>query len=464
MEVKGATVIDVGATVDASADFGTEALHDSWDDELTNLVAANADVIVRCPWLGDAEMELSPAINSIQVQLTPENVDMVVAEVHQMLARAAEENAEEEETIADDEITDNKPKPKAEANDTKSAQESESIGKTDAPKRIIKTSEKANEKIVTPASDATAENSAQVAAKNISATTQGAEKIERNAAAKKQTATKPENVQTVARTTVKPTSHIPKKPTTKVTQDPIAEKVYDIDTPEHGGEKPVIKESPIDKVELIIPAEETMDVEEIMNPEQKKTKEPTIIETAVLNEIKPEMTSEDMVEFSNMSTTDTETNTESNQPIEVDATPSFEEVTTQIVNKVYDSEPEDQAKIYEIIEQITEYAATQNRGEMDETESHQELEDLFAELLDILEIDYTPELIDDLAKTTIRWSSVPEEISFITEKDEPETEDQNHAGQSAKPKQSAFVNDLKKVLAQAYAIGRSTLKLCSLSS
>jgi hypothetical protein len=462
MEVKGATVIDVGATVDASADFGTEALHDSWDDELTNLVAANADVIVRCPWLGDAEMELSPAINSIQVQLTPENVDMVVAEVHQMLARAAEENAEEEETIADDEITDNKPKPKTEANDTKSAQESESTGKTNAPKKIIKTSEKANEKIVTPASDATAENSAQVAAKNISATTQGAEKIERNDVAKKQTVKKTESLPSAAQITIKPTSQTPKRSITKTTPDPIVEKVNDIDIPEHTEQKTAIDEKPIDKAELIIPAEETMDAEEIMDPEQKKTKEPTVIETTVLNEIGQEMTSEDMVEFSNMSTTDTETNTESNQPIEVDVTPSFEEVTTQIVNKVYDSEPEVQVSLSEIVERITELPAVVESAEIDKTEAQEELEELFVELLEALQIEYTPEIVEELARSTLNGYLLETELEEVEL--EELNEDNGHAKstQISTAKQTTVLSDLKKVLAQAYAIGSSTLKLCSL--
>lgn len=107
---------------DFYGNFGIETTDDNWDQELTGLVAANADVIIKSPWHQGVETTLSAAILAAP-EINRENVHIFVAEVHRLLANQAtetEEHADEEKSEPEDELeemeTPNAEKPEQELN------------------------------------------------------------------------------------------------------------------------------------------------------------------------------------------------------------------------------------------------------------------------------------------------------------------------------------------------------------
>lgn len=71
-----------------------EVMTDNWDTELTALVAQNADVLVRPSWMS-VEVPLSAAMYNIII--TRQNVDVLVAEIYRLLTTREEEVKEPEE-------------------------------------------------------------------------------------------------------------------------------------------------------------------------------------------------------------------------------------------------------------------------------------------------------------------------------------------------------------------------------
>ena len=90
-------------------DFGKEVANENWDFGLTNLVAQYAHVVVRCSWLGGAEVTLGTAMVAYPVPITPENVHSVIAEVYQLLANQVTETEEAQEEVPEEEPENQKP-------------------------------------------------------------------------------------------------------------------------------------------------------------------------------------------------------------------------------------------------------------------------------------------------------------------------------------------------------------------
>ena len=96
------TVLETEEDINISDNLQAETINeDDWDKQLTDLVAANADVIIESPWHGGAEMTLSAAILMCQVKITSENVYFFVSEVQRLLANRL---IKKEETRSEDEL------------------------------------------------------------------------------------------------------------------------------------------------------------------------------------------------------------------------------------------------------------------------------------------------------------------------------------------------------------------------
>lgn len=111
------------------------------DGEVGPLVAAHADVIAPCRWMGGAEVTLSTAICNYYMIMTEENADQVLADIYEFIANEIsgkeeldeqnEEKPESEEPEDDNEKTDAKPEPQKEP--AKPEQKPESKPKEPAP-------------------------------------------------------------------------------------------------------------------------------------------------------------------------------------------------------------------------------------------------------------------------------------------------------------------------------------------
>jgi len=86
------SVIGVEDQSNVSDNFDVETI-DEWGGELTALVAENADVLVRCPWLNDAEVTLSAAMNAYKypANMTAEDEPFLISVVLQLLANRVKE-------------------------------------------------------------------------------------------------------------------------------------------------------------------------------------------------------------------------------------------------------------------------------------------------------------------------------------------------------------------------------------
>ncbi len=86
------SVIEVEDQSNVSDNFDVETI-DEWGGELTALVAENADVLVRCPWLNDAEVTLSAAMNAYKypANMTAEDEPFLISVVLQLLANRVKE-------------------------------------------------------------------------------------------------------------------------------------------------------------------------------------------------------------------------------------------------------------------------------------------------------------------------------------------------------------------------------------
>jgi hypothetical protein len=75
----------------------TEIKDPSWGDGLTNYVMANQHELVRCPWMGGAEVTLGEAMTtySYPPNMTEEDVPAVRAVVNELLANRVRENEED---------------------------------------------------------------------------------------------------------------------------------------------------------------------------------------------------------------------------------------------------------------------------------------------------------------------------------------------------------------------------------
>jgi hypothetical protein len=154
------------------------------------------------------------------------------------------------------------------------------------------------------------------------------------------------------------------------------------------------------------------------------------------------------------------------QPIRVDSTvESIEATLVELAEVLEVSEPETAAAVKLILDKIIEVPMSlEAAGEafITEEEAQAELEELFVELFVRTGMDYTPELIESLARLTLTWQ-LTAELGSLKIEDEPDKMPQDSGTHEIIRKLLACLKSIKKAIAHAAAIGKSALRLCSFS-
>ena len=140
---------------------------------------------------------------------------------------------------------------------------------------------------------------------------------------------------------------------------------------------------------------------------------------------------------------------------------TIEDSLMQVAESIEASPPETAEKINEILDKIIEVPAklkASDKETITEADAQAELEELFVELFDNAGIDHTPELIESLARLTLKWH-LADEIGQL--KTEEETDKAPQAGGTHEiiRKLLAGLSIIKKAITHASAIGKSALQL-----
>ena len=140
----------------------------------------------------------------------------------------------------------------------------------------------------------------------------------------------------------------------------------------------------------------------------------------------------------------------------------IEDCLIQLSERIKASEPETTEQVNEILDKIIEVPAKleARSGEniFIEVEAQEELEELFTKLLDKMGIDYTPELIEALARLTLKWH-LADEIEQLKNEEETDKAPQGIGTHEIIKKLLAGLRIIKKAMTHACAIGKSALQL-----
>jgi hypothetical protein len=151
------------------------------------------------------------------------------------------------------------------------------------------------------------------------------------------------------------------------------------------------------------------------------------------------------------------------QPIQVSLTiEEIEDSLIQLAEHIEASELETTENVNGTLDKIIEVPAKldEHNGEnsITETEAQEELELLFTKLLDILDIDSTPELIESLALLTLKWH-LAHDLEKLKNEEEIDNVPQGSGTHEIIKKLLVGLSKIKKAMSYASAVGRSTLQL-----
>jgi hypothetical protein len=141
-----------------------------------------------------------------------------------------------------------------------------------------------------------------------------------------------------------------------------------------------------------------------------------------------------------------------------------EHILRQLSEELALSQPEAAEAVIEILDKIIEVPAALKSDEGEITtqgDAQAELEELFTELLDKMGIDYTPQLIESLARLSIDWQ-LAERIEKL-KPEEPDSLPQGAGTHEIIRKLLAALSAIKKAITRASTIGQSALRLYAFS-
>ena len=148
--------------------------------------------------------------------------------------------------------------------------------------------------------------------------------------------------------------------------------------------------------------------------------------------------------------------TQVNLPIE-----EIESSLLQAAEVIESSQPEIVDAVNGILDKILALQAKlDNEGEVEiiEAEIQEKIEVLFTELFDWLGINYTPELIESLARLTIR-RHLGEKMQSLKQEEETDEKTQGYGTHEIIKKLLSCLRKIKKTMANVYVIGKSILRL-----
>ncbi|HEU5005175.1 MAG TPA: hypothetical protein VFT49_03775 [Candidatus Saccharimonadales bacterium] len=139
---------------------------------------------------------------------------------------------------------------------------------------------------------------------------------------------------------------------------------------------------------------------------------------------------------------------------------AVQEPFTQLVEKIESSEPEEIEIANEIINKIIEVPIrleSQTEELISEEQAEAELIELYEELFEYMQIEYTPELVEALVKLTLKWNLI-DEIKKTKKEEGDELRAQDGTHEIIK-KIIVMLSKIKKAIMHAGRIGRSAMRL-----
>jgi hypothetical protein len=466
---------------------------------LDPILAVHADTIVICERLGGVEMTLSQAVNTIwspsdKGAMVKEGLPGVLAEIQRMLNNRKEKSEEKEEKLEEEpakkEDADQKEQADKSVADTdRQSEKAIHVTKQPEPSKSLQENSQASGRSTTPttagvaashvqneskqtnqniAKAETPDNSSDGSVNVNSADTLGTAETPAHKGGKAissgggtsidKARTSPDRPQVVDRATVSP--DLPKE-TIAVSAESEQTELSDSPSQLTDEEIEVIEDASIytaieyeENADLtdFIEGEELLidylddtapeDIENVLNPEE-----------ALVYRFSDESDLPDQIE-----------NTSPEQSHQISLSAEEIEVSLiQLAEVIEVSEPEITEKVNEILDKIIEMPVkleAQTSENITEVNVQEELEELFIELFDILSIEYTPELIQSLAYLTLRLHLV-DEIEKLKEGEEMNETPQSSGTHEIIKKLLTGISNLKKAIANSYAIGKSALRLYS---
>jgi hypothetical protein len=503
------------------------------DGEVGPLVAANADVVAACWWMGGTEVTLTAAMCNYYTQMTEENADQILADVRDFIANQVTKTEEVEEQGEAEEEEPEKPK-----EDNQKIDERNDTQKEPADPKIKNTEIQTKKEAViakVPQAVARADNPAkpdtnpkaatQVQAAPEPTVGQSSQQAKSESAAEAMSAAEPPRVETALAVEAARTAEPPRakaaavidfapgpgpEPEPSLAPAALTHETGAVSAPELGLIPEILQPAPDQPSSLQADTgiELTVDYE-VNDLVSAGTESPIIIEEgsdlpAELIEAGDselpvqvafdQIMAEDFVEEVSLAQMDgveleaydlhepadlpvvpsgEAQNIQINeevlfleQPIRVDSTvESIEATLVELAEVLEVSEPETAAAVKLILDKIIEVPMSlEAAGEafITEEEAQAELEELFVELFVRIDMDYTPELIESLARLTLTWQ-LTAELGSLKIEDEPDKTVQDSGTHEIIRKLLACLKYIKKALAHAAAIGKSALRLCNFS-
>jgi hypothetical protein len=423
---------------------GSDSEKEPWGSELMNYVLDNQHEIVQCPWMGGAEVSLGEAMTtySYPPNMTEKDVPHVMAVVSELLASRVEKKmeTEEEENTSEDQpveqIEDNKPNKQATTNEASASRaQSRSEVKQDDPKAS---------QPIPPA--------VQIA-------------VPMDDSMEYPDKTTPALLKATASERVELLQSTEDKSSTEV---------------ERNESKPAVFEQPdlSDNIQL---ASEDLEIL-ALNYEHTENDLGKLgdaeIHTRYYEEVffQPEEPILELQLEPYELDLDTEVLVDSTETVDSPAENPVDRLSEQLsqvnlpieeievslltaAEKIETGPPEDAEDINKILNTIIELPAKLETEyeEVAEAEVQSELEELFMELFDRLELAYTPELIESLASLTIKWHF--DQVNQVTYKAKADETVSDYGTHEIIIKLLAGLRSVKKIIARAGAIGKSALQL-----
>jgi hypothetical protein len=435
------------------------------DGEVFPLVAANAEVIVRCPWMGGAEVTLGDAMVSYPRIMTEEIADLIIADIYLLLANRVEESTEQEEDQLGEEIAEEEPdkkdkdktntKKESKKADTKTPSAKAVNGKhhkkpvikheKNLHKVLEKLSPKPIAKAVVPATSNIVVNQPATPAKN-----------------NKQFSKEPTNYEPKL---------LPKLPITNMPQlvESLAPAIPELANIISESEQPPASEKPIDEIPQRIYKEVFADKKDTQR--RVELYEPQASESFLLAEKSPEDKtikgdpySEDYISIYSRPIPD-------NKPYETIAQEELKPVENLYADQdeygnpssTYEAEPVSEALAINI-EPVIRIELENIIAAIDhETNPQEEVEELLYQLLNQVEISEARDVVKSLSLPAIKLY-VAKEIEKTKKLEKTDKTLQDQGTHELIKKWVASVGVIKKAAARAAWIGKTALHLRSISS
>lgn len=504
------------------------------DGELFPLVAANADVIAACSWMGGEKVTLTAAMCNYQKPMTEENVDEVISDVYDFLAHriTESEETEEKDEIEEEESDNQEEKPvknveKDQYQPKKPALIEKTPPKSDAKNIVQKTpvipnSAKVESQLeefqeLTPAAEQP--GAPDKKAKIVSAPEKSETATQAVPAPSQNEPEKPAHEVAKAETSASPAADLTEKavvdapraaiaaPAVEAASEPRLESITNepksatvdyepravSETPALGlsdeieaADGPEPTEPFVADIQDIIVADETItwadeQFEAIEDKPALTVVEYPIEPGEIIDFAEDEAVKLDHYEapaepYEPYDLTVAQTGQDDLETAEAVIVPeqvlppsvsveAIEASLIQLSEQMTVCEPETAQAVDEILEMIIDVPAKLETGDeaaFTEAEAQQELEELFSALFDRLGVDCTPELIEGLVRLTMEWR-VADEIENLKSEEKTDETPTDYGTHEIIKKLLMWLSALKKSAANAWAIGKSALRLYSLS-